>query len=125
MQVTPPRYTISLPIINAGAPQWAVLTDGWPGLSILGIDELNLAGMKAFQNFWDNVVPPNATQGQAPGAGLQDHYIGTRCLAPIVRSSRLVSLNRLLTAGDVVNLCCVPVSVFSITQVLSRRWRLD
>ncbi|CAF3194509.1 unnamed protein product, partial [Rotaria sp. Silwood2] len=59
-----------------GAPQWAVMTDDWPALAFFGIGNLNLAMMKAFDNFYNNSIPPNATQGNAPGPGLQDHYIG-------------------------------------------------
>ncbi|CAF1484876.1 unnamed protein product [Rotaria sp. Silwood1] len=59
-----------------GAPQWAVMTDGWPALAFFGIGNLNLAMMKAFDNFYNNSIPSNATQGNAPGPGLQDHYIG-------------------------------------------------
>ncbi|CAF0845113.1 unnamed protein product [Didymodactylos carnosus] len=32
--------------------------------------------MKAFDNFYNNSIPPNVKQGDAPGPGLQDHYIG-------------------------------------------------
>lgn len=32
--------------------------------------------MKAFQNFYENKVIPGVPQGQAPGPGIQDHYIG-------------------------------------------------
>ena len=59
-----------------GAPAWAVATDGWPPLSIFGIGNLNLAIMKAFDNFYLNTVVPGIPQGAAPGPGLQDHYIG-------------------------------------------------
>jgi len=59
-----------------GAPEWATLTDGWPALAILGIGNLNLASMKAFDNFYNNEVRANISQGAAPGPGLQDHYIG-------------------------------------------------
>lgn len=59
-----------------GAPEWAVQTDGWPALSIFGIGPLNLASMAAFQNFYNNTVVPGVPQGDAPGPGLQDHYIG-------------------------------------------------
>ena len=59
-----------------GAPAWAVVTDGWPSLGVYGIGNLNLAMMKAFQNFFENRVVPGLPQGAAPGPGLQDHYIG-------------------------------------------------
>ena len=58
-----------------GAPGWAVQTDGKPGCALYGIDELNPAESAAFYNFWQN-SPVAAPQGQAPGTGLQDHYIG-------------------------------------------------
>ena len=56
-----------------GAPAWAVLMDDWPSLAILGIGNLNLGMMKAFDNFWSNAVPPgNVSQGDAPG--VRGHY---------------------------------------------------
>ena len=59
-----------------GAPAWAVKTDGWPSLGVYGQGNLNLAMMKAFQNFYENAIVPGLPQGAAPGPGLQDHYIG-------------------------------------------------
>ena len=65
-----------------GAPAWAVQSDGKPGCALFGIDELNPAESTSFYNFWhDSTVP--APQGQAPGTGLQDHYIGA--LAALAR----------------------------------------
>ena len=58
-----------------GAPSWAVLRDGKPGCAMFGIDELNPAESAAFANFWQNATV-DGPQGQAPGTGLQDHYIG-------------------------------------------------
>ncbi len=58
-----------------GAPGWAVQTDGKPACALYGIDELNPAESAAFYNFWQNSTV-GAPQGQAPGTGLQDHYIG-------------------------------------------------
>lgn len=58
-----------------GAPKWAVLADGKPGCALFGINELNPAESAAFTNFWQN-AKVGASRGQAPGAGLQDHYIG-------------------------------------------------
>ena len=58
-----------------GAPSWAVQTNGKPGCALYGIDELNPAESAAFANFWQN-SPVAAPQGQSPGTGLQDHYIG-------------------------------------------------
>jgi endoglycosylceramidase len=58
-----------------GAPSWAVQTDGKQGCALYGIDELNPAESAAFANFWQN-SPVAAPQGQSPGTGLQDHYIG-------------------------------------------------
>lgn len=43
---------------------------------MLGIGNLNLAMMQAFQRFWRNEVVAGVPQGAAPGPGLQDHYIG-------------------------------------------------
>jgi len=59
-----------------GAPEWAVVADGWPALAIFGEGPLNLASMKSFQNFYENRVVPGLPQGASPGPGLQDHYIG-------------------------------------------------
>ncbi|MGH9307563.1 MAG: cellulase family glycosylhydrolase [Acidimicrobiales bacterium] len=64
-----------------GAPRWAVMADGIPALSVLGQGELNLYVEAAFNSFWENRVPLDAAgkplpQGDAPGPGLQDHYIG-------------------------------------------------
>ncbi len=39
---------------NDGAAPWAIDTQGWPSLAVLGIGNLNLAMMAAFQAFWDN-----------------------------------------------------------------------
>ncbi len=58
-----------------GAPGWAVLAGGKPGCALYGIDELNPAESAAFANFWQN-SPVEGPRGQAPGTGLQDHYIG-------------------------------------------------
>jgi endoglycosylceramidase len=58
-----------------GAPAWAVFTDGKPACADFGVDELNPAVAAAFYNFWQN-HPVAAPKGQAPGTGLQDHYIG-------------------------------------------------
>ena len=58
-----------------GAPPWAVLADGVPAEAPGGVAEFNSYVEAAFTSFWINRVPP-APQGRAPGAGLQDHYIG-------------------------------------------------
>jgi endoglycosylceramidase len=58
-----------------GAPAWAVQTDGKAGCALYGIDELNPAESQAFYNFWHN-APVAAPARNAPGPGLQDHYIG-------------------------------------------------
>ena len=58
-----------------GAPAWAVQTDGKAGCALYGIDELNPAEQQAFFNFWHN-APVAAPAKNAPGTGLQDHYIG-------------------------------------------------
>ena len=58
-----------------GAPQWAVLADGVPAEAVAGTAEFNTYVEAAFTSFWLNRVPA-APQGQAPGPGLQDHYIG-------------------------------------------------
>ncbi len=58
-----------------GAPGWAVQSDGKPGCALYGLDELNPAESAAFANFWQN-SPVDGPKGQAPGTGLQDHYIG-------------------------------------------------
>ncbi len=64
-----------------GAPPWAVVTDDVPATTIDGQGELNTYVEAAFTNFWANTVPRDRAgqalpQGQAPGPGLQDHYIG-------------------------------------------------
>jgi len=65
-----------------GAPSWAVLSAGKPGCALYGIDELNPAESAAFASFWQNATVA-APKGQAPGTGLQDHYIGA--LAALAR----------------------------------------
>jgi hypothetical protein len=59
-----------------GAPAWAVQTNGLPAVAIYGVNTLNLAVLAAFDNFWNNLIIPGLPQGDAPGPGLQDHYIG-------------------------------------------------
>src|SRR5581483_10140043 len=58
-----------------GAPPWAILTDGVPGVAPFGTDVFNLQMGAAFNSFWIN-RPVDVPQGDAPGTGLQDHYIG-------------------------------------------------
>jgi endoglycosylceramidase len=58
-----------------GAPGWAVQAGSKPGCALFGVDELNPAESAAFANFWQN-SPVAGPKGQAPGTGLQDHYIG-------------------------------------------------
>lgn len=58
-----------------GAPLWAVITDNQPNCEILGQSMLDPAMSAAWMNFWMN-TKPNVAQGEAPGNGLQDHYIG-------------------------------------------------
>ncbi len=65
-----------------GAPGWAVQDDGKPGCALFGIDELNPAESASFYNFWQN-APVAGPRGDAPGPGLQDHYIGA--LAALAR----------------------------------------
>ena len=65
-----------------GAPGWAVQADGKPACALFGIDELNPAESASFANFWQNSAVA-AARGQAPGTGLQDHYIGA--LASLAR----------------------------------------
>lgn len=57
-----------------GAPKWAVFTDNQPSCSLYGQNELNPAMAAALTNFWDNKKVK--IKGEAPGYGLQDHYIG-------------------------------------------------
>jgi hypothetical protein len=64
-----------------GAPRWAVSSDGFPALAVDNQGPLNLFVEAAFTNFWFNLVPRDGAghplpQGEAPGPGLQDHYIG-------------------------------------------------
>jgi endoglycosylceramidase len=59
----------------SGAPPWAVITDFWPSEVFFGQRELNPAVFAAFNSFWLN-RPVAGPAGEAPGSGLQDHYIG-------------------------------------------------
>ncbi|MHB1785794.1 MAG: glycoside hydrolase family 5 protein [Acidimicrobiales bacterium] len=80
----PPLLTPTTPSGNHadGAPPWAVMGDGVPGRAVEGQGELNAYAETAFTNFWLNRVPTDPAtgaplpQGEAPGPGLQDHYIG-------------------------------------------------
>ena len=65
-----------------GAPEWAVFTDGEPSCAQYGESDLNPAVAAAFDNFWHNRRVPGP-QGESPGPGLQDHYIGA--LAALAR----------------------------------------
>jgi hypothetical protein len=65
-----------------GAPAWAVQDGGKAACAMFGIDELNPAESASFYNFWHN-SPVAGPGGQAPGTGLQDHYIGA--LAALAR----------------------------------------
>ncbi len=58
-----------------GAPAWAVIADGKPSCASFGQSVLNAAVSGSFDNFWKN-VPVTVAQGDAPGTGLQDHWIG-------------------------------------------------
>jgi endoglycosylceramidase len=58
-----------------GAPRWAVVTDGLPNLYPLGLPLGSPAIARAFQHFWEN-DDIGVPQGEAPGPGLEDHYIG-------------------------------------------------
>lgn len=69
----------------SGAPDWATFTDFWPSQVYLGQRELNPAAFAAFTSFWVNRHVAGAV-GKAPGAGLQDHYIGA--LAALARRFR-------------------------------------
>ena len=66
----------------SGAPPWAAITDFWPSEVYLGQRELNPAVFAAFNSFWLNRHVTGRT-GEAPGSGLQDHYIGA--LATLAR----------------------------------------
>lgn len=71
-----------------GAPEWAVMASGVPAEGVDGQGELNAYVESAFTSFWENRVPTGADgrpdpQGEAPGPGLQDHYIGA--VAALVR----------------------------------------
>jgi len=65
-----------------GAPRWAVFTDGKPACALYGETDLNPAEAAAFYNFWHNHTV-EGPKGEAPGTGLQDHYIGA--LAALAR----------------------------------------
>jgi endoglycosylceramidase len=66
----------------SGAPPWAAITDFWPSEVYLGQRELNPAVFAAFNSFWLNRHVAGRA-GEAPGSGLQDHYIGA--LAALAR----------------------------------------
>lgn len=68
-----------------GAPAWAVISDFWPSEVYFGQRELNPAIDAAFTNFWTN-RRVEAPAGQAPGVGLEDHYIGA--IAALARRFR-------------------------------------
>lgn len=64
-----------------GAPRWAVMASGVPAEGVDGQGELNAYTAAAFTSFWENRIPTGADggplpRGEAPGPGLQDHYIG-------------------------------------------------
>ena len=95
---TPERSALSVPPLLAptqesgghadGAPPWAVIADGAPAVGVDGQAELDAYVEAAFTNFWLDAVPRDAAghplpQGDAPGPGLQDHYIGA--LAALAR----------------------------------------
>jgi endoglycosylceramidase len=95
---TPESAPVSVPPVLApteeggghadGAPPWAVMADGVPALGVDGQAELDGFVETAFTNFWLNAIPRNSAgaplpQGDAPGPGLQDHYIGA--LAAVAR----------------------------------------
>jgi endoglycosylceramidase len=71
--------------VLAGAPAWAVVADLWPSEVYLGQRELNPAVFAAFTSLWVN-RRVGAPAGEAPGTGLQDHYIGA--LAALARRFR-------------------------------------
>ena len=68
-----------------GAPAWAALTDGKPSYATFGLSVFNPAVNAAFNHFWKNSPVPVA-QGDAPGMGLQDHWIGA--IAALARRCR-------------------------------------
>jgi hypothetical protein len=77
-----------------GAPAWAVNANGWPSLGLFGVGNLNLAMLAAFDSLYNNALPsPPVPQGDAPGPGLRDHYIGA--VAALARSVA----NRSVVAG--------------------------
>lgn len=58
-----------------GAPAWAVVTSGKAACAPFGQAPLSAAVVAAFDAFWKNTVV-DVPQGDAPGKGLQDHWIG-------------------------------------------------
>ena len=58
-----------------GAPAWAVVTSGKAACAPFGQAPLSAAVVAAFDAFWKNAVV-DVPQGDAPGKGLQDHWIG-------------------------------------------------
>jgi hypothetical protein len=77
-----------------GAPLWAIKTDGFPPLNIFGVGDLNLAILRAFDNLYNNSVIPGIPQGDAPGPGLGDHYIGAvaRLAARFINESTVAGI---------------------------------
>jgi endoglycosylceramidase len=62
-----------------------VLSGGVPAEAIAGQAELNASSEAAFTSFWLNRTPA-VPEGEAPGPGLQDHYIGA--MAALARRFR-------------------------------------
>ncbi len=80
-----------------GAPAWAVLSDGKPACALFGESDLNPAEAAAFYNFWHN-HPVDAPQGESPGTGLEDHYIGA-----LVALARTFEHNSTVLGYEVMN----------------------
>lgn len=77
-------------------------------MAFFDLGPLNLAVMMAFNNFYDNIVLPGIPQGEAPGPGIQDHYIGA--VAALVKRFK----HRSAVAGYEIMNEPIPVSPFSL-----------
>jgi endoglycosylceramidase len=92
-----------------GAPAWAAFTDGKPACADFGVDELNPAVAAAFYNFWQNHAVA-APQGQSPGTGLQDHYIGAlAALAKRFENNSAVLGYEIMNEPQVGTISSVPI----------------
>ncbi|GAC1593554.1 MAG: hypothetical protein NVS3B21_14680 [Acidimicrobiales bacterium] len=104
-----------------GAPPWAVLADSVPAVAIGGQGPLNAYVAAAFDSFWRNRIPKDSAgadlrTGDAPGPGLQDHYIGAMAAV-----ARRFSADPTVVGYEIMNeplSGLTPPGVFTTTQLL-------